>query len=194
MEDESDAVREAVSCFPKDDWSSSSDWKVSSTKLTDYINLYQTVLSRGSFRSDLLCFHPVAASDWVNWEYQSLDWPMVYEALPTDIEFPDYSKFLSKAVQARSLEQEFNELAAHWYRETRKLSAADQMVLHPAYQKIIGMGKDALPFIFKELKRTRGHWIWALVMILRDDIAKPEMNFKQAVDAWLDWGERNGYI
>jgi hypothetical protein len=92
------------------------------------------------------------------------------------------------------LDQIFNRLAKRWYSETRRLASAEQMVLHPAYQQIIGMGKDALPLIFKELNRTRGHWIWALAMILRDDKAKPGMNFREAVDAWLAWGRNNGYI
>jgi len=96
--------------------------------------------------------------------------------------------------QASELQEEFNRLARTWYRETGKLSSAEQMVMHPAYQKIIGMGKEALPFIFKELKATRGHWIWALAMITRDDKAKPGMKFREAVDAWLAWGARNGYI
>jgi hypothetical protein len=117
----------------------------------------------------------------------------------------DYSALLAQAAalieeqalveqKQTSLEQEFNELALQWYRETRNISSAEQIVLHPAYQKIIGMGKDALPFVFSELKKTRGHWIWALAMILRDDKAKPGMKFREAVDAWLTWGENNSYI
>jgi len=92
------------------------------------------------------------------------------------------------------LEQEFNELAEQWYRETKMLSSVHQMVLHPAYQKIIGMGKEALPFIFRELKRTRGHWLWALAMITREDRAKPGENFRNAVDSWLAWGQKMGYL
>ena len=91
------------------------------------------------------------------------------------------------------LEQEFNELAEQWYRETKMLSSVHQMVLHPAYQKIIGMGKEAL-FIFRELKRTRGHWLWALAMITREDHAKPGENFRNVVDSWLVWGQKMGYI
>jgi hypothetical protein len=102
--------------------------------------------------------------------------------------------FISDTEALSPLEVEFNELASQWYRETRKVSSAEQMVLNPSYQKIIGMGKDALPFIFKELQKTRGHWIWALAMILRDDKAKPGMKFREAVDAWLEWGKTNGYI
>jgi hypothetical protein len=93
-----------------------------------------------------------------------------------------------------ALDKEFNELASRWYLETRKISSAEQIVLNPAYQKIIGMGKEALPFIFKELKKTRGHWIWALAMIVREDKAKSGMKFREAVDAWLEWGEKNGYV
>jgi len=95
---------------------------------------------------------------------------------------------------SEALEKEFNQLANKWYAETRKQSSAEQMILHPAYQQIIGMGKDVLPFIFRELKKTRAHWIWALAMILRDDKAKPGMKFREAVDAWLAWGENNGYF
>jgi len=95
--------------------------------------------------------------------------------------------------QEGNLEEQFKALAEEWYRETRMLSSTPQMVLHPAYQKIIGMGKEALPLIFKELKRTRGHWLWALAMITRQDHAKPGQTFRQAVDSWLAWGEKMGY-
>ena len=94
----------------------------------------------------------------------------------------------------QELEQEFNELAQLWYRETRMLSSVQQIVLHPAYQKIIGMGKDALPLIFRELKRSRGHWLWALAMITRQDRAKPGQKFTEAVDSWLAWGREMGYL
>ena len=31
-----------------------------------------------------------------------------------------------------------------------------------AYQQIIGMGAEALPFIFRELQKEPDHWFWAL--------------------------------
>lgn len=92
------------------------------------------------------------------------------------------------------VERRFNELAGQWYKETRRLSSAQQIVLHPAYQRIIGMGKDALPLIFRELKRTRGHWLWALAMIAGEDHAEPGQTFREAVDSWLKWGEKMGYL
>jgi hypothetical protein len=58
------------------------------------------------------------------------------------------------------------------------------------YQQIIGMGRDALPFILKELKQTRGHWLWALFAITGEYHAPDGSTFDEAVDAWLDWGRK----
>jgi hypothetical protein len=88
---------------------------------------------------------------------------------------------------------EFRSLADQWYRETGMLSMMQKKALHPAYQRIIGMGKDALPFIFQELKQRGGHWIWALTAITGEDPAEPDHSLKEAVAAWLEWGRRHGY-
>ena len=57
--------------------------------------------------------------------------------------------------------------------------------MHPAYLRIIGMGKDELPFIFQELKKGRARWLWALSAIIDDDVAKPEDTLNEAVAAWI---------
>jgi Holliday junction resolvase-like predicted endonuclease len=94
-----------------------------------------------------------------------------------------------------TLEQEFNELARQWRRETGMLSLIRQKAMHPAYQKIIGMGRDALPLIFLEMRNRSGDWLWALEAIARPKVnpARDTANFKDAVAAWLKWGEENGY-
>jgi len=94
----------------------------------------------------------------------------------------------------KTSEAEFRALADQWQRETRKLSSVEKIVLHPAYQKIIGMGKEALPLIIRELKNSPGHWLWALVMITRQDVAKPGQSFREACNEWVRWGESKGYI
>jgi hypothetical protein len=96
--------------------------------------------------------------------------------------------------EVSNLETEFNELAAQWRKETGMVSMLHKKAMHPAYQRIIGMGKEALPFIFRDLKEHGGHWLWALCAITGEDAAKPEHNLKQAVKAWLDWGEEHGYL
>ncbi len=75
------------------------------------------------------------------------------------------------------------------------LSFVRRKALHPAYQKIIGMGKEALPFIFRELQERGGDWIWALEAINRNENpASGIAKFKSAVAAWLQWGKARGYI
>jgi len=92
------------------------------------------------------------------------------------------------------LETEFAKLTQQWYRETAMFSMIHKKVMHPAYQRIIGMGKEALPLIFRELNKKRGHWLWALCAITGEDAATPGDNFLQAVDAWLRWGKQHGYL
>ena len=94
-----------------------------------------------------------------------------------------------------TLEQEFSQLVKQWRGETGMASFIRQKAMHPAYQKIIGMGKDALPLIFRELRNRGGDWLWALEAIARPKVnpALGTTNFKDAVSAWLKWGEENGY-
>lgn len=92
------------------------------------------------------------------------------------------------------LEAEFRGLVSSWERETGMLSMMHRKAMHPAYQRVIGMGKDALPLILAELKKGKVGWLWALCAITGEDAATPSHNIRQAVAAWLEWGVRNGYI
>ena len=56
----------------------------------------------------------------------------------------------------------FRELADTWRGETGGLSSPMQIAAHPAYQCIIGMGEQALPYIFEELRERGGQWYVAL--------------------------------
>src|ERR1700682_2326124 len=50
-----------------------------------------------------------------------------------------------------NLEQDFYALAEQWRNETSHLSMSSERAKHFAYQQIIGMGKEVLPLIFREL-------------------------------------------
>lgn len=91
-------------------------------------------------------------------------------------------------------EEVFQSLAAQWRKETRHLSSVSQMALHPAYQRIIGMGEAAVPLILNDLQQHGGHWQWALHAITGEDPAPPEATFREAVQAWLQWGRQKGYL
>ena len=66
--------------------------------------------------------------------------------------------------------------------------------MHPAYQRIIGMGSDAVPLILRELQKRRGHWFWALHFITGEDPTRAGDDVDQARDAWLAWGKSHGYL
>jgi len=92
--------------------------------------------------------------------------------------------------------KQFRYLADLWSAETSFLSDLTAVFMHPAYQRIIGMGKAALPHIFTELRDRSGHWFWALRAITGDDPVAPESagNIRAMREAWLIYGKRRGYI
>ena len=90
--------------------------------------------------------------------------------------------------------EKFQALAETWRREVQFLSSVTEMVLHPAYQRIIGMGTAVVPHLLRELERRPDHWFWALTAITGADPVKPEDRGKlrKMTEAWLRWGKEQG--
>jgi hypothetical protein len=94
----------------------------------------------------------------------------------------------------RQLESQFRELLAKWRTEIRHVSSLRKIVMNQHYQAIIGMGKDVLPFIFRELRDSGGHWYWALHSITRATVGNPDDTGLRIREAWLKWGEQHDYL
>jgi hypothetical protein len=94
------------------------------------------------------------------------------------------------------VEAKFRALAEQWYIETMPLSSYFEKILHPAYQKILTLGKAAVPFILRELEDEPNDWFWALRMITDADPVTAEQagDMEAMAQAWLRWGRGNGYI
>ena len=88
----------------------------------------------------------------------------------------------------------FKRLAEEWRRETSLVSSMTKTVMHPAYQKIIGMGPLALPLILEDLRDQGGHWFWALRAITQENPADGHITFEGARRVWLEWGKARGHI
>src|ERR1022692_4604281 len=61
--------------------------------------------------------------------------------------------------------QRFRTLASNWRNERGITSSATKMAMCPSYQRIIGMGGRAVPFILREMESEGNdpdHWFWAL--------------------------------
>ena len=92
----------------------------------------------------------------------------------------------------RDLQLHFKRLAETWEAETAHLSLVSQKAMHPSYQRIIGMGRRAIPLILERLSAQPSHWFWALRAISGDDAVRPEDNgrFDAMREAWLTWGRK----
>jgi hypothetical protein len=92
--------------------------------------------------------------------------------------------------------QQLARLATEWRLATRYLSSATDIAMHPAYQRIIGLGRPAVPLILEELQLEPDHWFWALKAITGEDPVAPEHRGRLAEmsRSWLEWGRRQGYL
>ena len=91
--------------------------------------------------------------------------------------------------------ERFDELADRWERETVFLSRIDLAIKHPAHQEIVAMGEPVVPLILERMRKKGGHWFTALRDLTGADPIQPaERGYVSAMqEAWLEWGEANGY-
>jgi len=99
------------------------------------------------------------------------------------------------AAKREDIEAEFNRLVNEWRSERGATSSSTAIAMHPAYQRIIGMGKPVLPLILRELSKELDHWFWALKAISGEDPVPIEHLGKMKMMAadWLQWGREKGY-
>lgn len=103
---------------------------------------------------------------------------------------------LRSNVRVASLEGTFEQLATKWRNETKFLSSITDKALHPCYQRIIGLGPEAIPIILMDLRAKGGHWFWALESITGENPVLPEHygDIKNMAHDWIEWGKRKGYL
>ena len=89
----------------------------------------------------------------------------------------------------------FESLADEWERDRPRGVDIVQMTRHTAYQQIIAMGEPAVPWLLNRLATKSDHWFVALSTITGAKPVPPESRgrVKEMVQAWLDWGRKNGY-
>ena len=106
----------------------------------------------------------------------------------------DYYKPLSRQWANPSIR--FSNLEKEWKESTPMLSSITEIVMHPSYQQIIGMGPTVIPLIFLSMRRELGHWFWALSAITGENPVsiKQRGKIKEMTNAWLDWGHKHLYL
>lgn len=129
---------------------------------------------------------------------QTVEGPTLTVALPADFAGKQVEllvKPLDQATDAVLLEQRFRKLVQQWKQDTEFLSSISEMATHPAYQQIIGMGKDALALIFRELEHEPDHWFWALQAITGENpvLVADRGRIDRMTRTWLEWARTRGY-
>ncbi len=91
---------------------------------------------------------------------------------------------------------EFQRLSSVWKQATFFESSPTRIAIHPAYQRIIGMGYPAVPLILEELHNDPDEWFWALNAITGEDPVSPEDrgDVPAMCKAWMHWGRKRGLI
>jgi hypothetical protein len=96
--------------------------------------------------------------------------------------------------QGISIATEFASLVKQWNEETFALSSLTKKYNHPAYVRIMAMGKEGISMVLKELQQSGGRWFYALKFMAGENISEGIDNFEDAKAAWLEWGYKNNYL
>jgi hypothetical protein len=119
--------------------------------------------------------------------------PRIDEARLNELETRLAEEVIRSARQAE-VEGRFHQLAGEWRAAVGPLSSASKIVQHPAYQEIIALGRDAVPFILQELEQKPDHWFAALRAMTGEDPVAPEDRglMDRMASAWVRWGKEHG--
>jgi type I restriction enzyme M protein len=95
-----------------------------------------------------------------------------------------------------TLEDRVRELVIRWKSERPPVSTVRRMTAHPAYQELITLGDDAVPFLLAELANDPDHLFLVLSEITKVDPVPVESRGKiqEMADAWIEWGKIKGYV
>jgi hypothetical protein len=93
----------------------------------------------------------------------------------------------------------FNALVAQWRAERGATSSITAMAMCDAYQKIIGLGPDAVPLIIAQMQSEADEpdqWFWALQVLTGVDAVADEDrgDFLKMSQSWISWAENAGYV
>jgi hypothetical protein len=93
------------------------------------------------------------------------------------------------------VEHRFRRLESAWTEQTCYLSSYTDIVKHPAFQEIIGLGEAVVPLMLQDLEEKPRLWVWALPEITGANPVAPADagNIARMSEDWLRWGREHGY-
>jgi hypothetical protein len=106
------------------------------------------------------------------------------------------SRAAAERDQETALESELLRNFAQWMEGVGPISDPRKIAAHPAYTRIVDMGKPAIPIILRHLKREPSLLAWTLFDITGTNPVRPSDSGKidQITKTWIKWGKGNKYI
>ena len=89
----------------------------------------------------------------------------------------------------------FDALESSWKKETRFLSSIKDIIEQPAFQAIVAMGEQAVPFIGQSIEAEPSTLVWALNLIFKGKISeKKDLAIGEACKLWVKELRRQGWM
>lgn len=103
---------------------------------------------------------------------------------------------LTHSTDLAALERRFRDLEARWTADTEFLSSYREIVGHSAFQAIVALGPDVVPFMLRDLQQRPRLWVWALSRITGENPIPDELagNVREMSRIWLEWGRERGLL
>ena len=174
----------------KSTWWSSSQHPDNDDIIDDVTGLY---LQSMTYESNLAQSW-VAKTETETWSIPSGIVPWL-DTSPRVLTFGLDSPLVPPLMPQCQIKQRFDQLVKTWKSEAEILSTIRDKSMHPAYQEIIGMGKEAIPLILNQMSIEPDHWFWALNATTGEDPIPEEAkgDIIEMTKAWLEWGELHGF-
>ena len=98
--------------------------------------------------------------------------------------------------RARLTEDLFQAMVSEWTLGAGPTSSSTEIAAHPAFRRIVSSGRDAIPFLLRELKKEPSLLVLALHEITGENPVAREARgkIKEMARAWIAWGEKSGLL
>ena len=98
----------------------------------------------------------------------------------------------SPQAEAPLTRNRFECLASNWMNGVGPSSDPRVLVSHPAYREIVRYGRQAVPYILRDLAKAPSLLAWALFDITGENPVPSSANgnVKKITKAWLAWGRQ----
>src|SRR5579871_5093791 len=120
---------------------------------------------------------------------------MSSDAIAHDLSTAPSAAEFGTRVPEPDFQERFQSLVAEWKSERGHSSKLADLAMHPAYQRIIGLGPRVVPLLLGEMNARPDHWDWALRAITGIDPVPKESwgKLNEIAAAWLAWGREKGF-